>query len=163
MSGMSFLQSLFPVIRMNGSKNKKGPYTFNDDIFSSADNKKHKPLSTKLNLFPLWRDEIQKTIAKQTILRIYLLFTNEPKGPRFVECGIELDYEQFNSKAVYDALVKAFGKPAANKNKKEYVWLGKNNTVAVFKGREVAFATLDGLKIAESVDVPKQEKEDAGF
>lgn len=112
-----------------------------------------------------WHPRTQKTIAKQKVDFLYAYYTADPENPQLVEISMYLknpngDYEL---KPVYDALETAFGKPVTNRNGKEYIWLGANNTIVILNNRSVVFASLDGLEYAETIDVDIEEPEDTGF
>ena len=51
----------------------------------------------------------------------------------------------------------------ASRNGKEYIWLGANNTIVILNQKHVVFATLDGLKYAETIELDIEEPEDTGF
>ena len=134
-------------------KDKKVPYTYNYKVNSA--------LADGLQSQTLWSDKLCKTIAKQTIKNVSLLYTSDTKNPQLVEVCIWFDKDDgYDIKAVYDALVSAFGKPNASRKSKEYVWLGDNNTIAVLYNNDVVFATLDGLT---SIGTAPADIEDTGF
>ena len=134
-------------------KDKKVPYSYNYKVNSA--------LADGLQSQTLWSDKLCKTIAKQTIKNVSLLYTADTKNPQLVEVCIWFDKDDgYDMKAVYDALVSAFGKPNASRKSKEYVWLGNNNTIAVLYNNDVVFATLDGLT---SIGSAPADIEDTGF
>ena len=138
------------------SKDKKVPYKF-------SDSKKDTTITTKL--LKQWQNNVKKTIAKQQVERFYAYYTAEPDNPRLVEFLITLSKNdgKYDQKAIYNALKKAFGKPTTVRDGKEYIWLGKNNTIAILKQTNVVFATLDGLEYAETIELDFDEPEDTGF
>ena len=137
-------------------KSKAVPYTIKSG--------KATPLTEKLQLLTFSGHMIQKTIAQQELSWIHFLYTLEPQNPQLVECYIDFKAKKFDQKAVYNALVEKYGKPSETKDKKKvHVWLGDNNTIIVMRDRIVAFATIDGLTLADSFSLPKTEKDDTGF
>ena len=130
-------------------KDKKIPYRF---VFNEED-----ACMTSLLCATLWDNRLCKTIAKQSIKNVSLYY-NSADSPQLIEVCIWFDQDAgYDANAVYEALVTAYGKPAATRKYKkttEHVWTGGKNTIVIMYNNDVVFATLDGLtaKPAEMTD-----------
>ena len=128
----------------------------------AARSKKLEPITGKLYKLLLY-SPAQKTMflfdgqfAGLTVNFTNCYFTADPEDPRFVMFGIFFDRE-IEKKELVAALKEVFGEPAGIKFKGQcYIWMGANNTVAMlYCGvNELYLTTIDGLELAETVDVP---------
>lgn len=134
-------------------KDKKVPYRY---VF-----KKEDAFANNLLNQTVWDNGLCATIAKQTIKNVSFFYT-ATDNPQLIEVCIWFDKDAgYELKAVYDALVSAYGKPNASRYDKEYIWLGANNTIVILYNNDVVFATLDGLSFAGNTEPVKMK--DTGF
>ena len=128
----------------------------------TARSKQIEPITTKLYKLPLYshaqrrKSQFDGQFAGLNVNFTYCYFTADPEDPRFVMFGIYLDAEA-EKKDLVAALKEVFGEPAGIKCKKQcYIWLGANNTAAMlYCGvNELYLGSIDGLKLAESIEIP---------
>ena len=132
------------------------PYTFQSGKIT--------PVTSKLQRLKIPPAKLAQTIAGQTPSWLHLDFTAEPEKPRLVECCFSFKSGDYDEKAVYDALVQAYGEPDAVKDRNRIsIWLGDNNTIIVFRKKDLIFASLDGLTLAENVGLSGKETADTGL
>ena len=128
----------------------------------TARSKQFEPITRKLYKLPLY-SPAQKTMflfdgqfAGLTVNFTDCYFTADPEDPRFVMFRICFDQET-EKKELVAALKEVFGEPAGIKIKKQcYIWLGANNTAAMLycEINELYLGSIDGLKLAESIEIP---------
>lgn len=141
---------------LESNNDKKFPYAYNSNRYNA--------LSNNLKRIRLRADAIIKTIAKQEIHSITLQFWDDQGVLKLTECALDFNTDDTNAKSIYDALVKAYGKPKANKNKaQKAIWYGSNNTIILKSYSNVIYATLDGIKLSIESTPAEPEKEDSGF
>ncbi len=133
---------------------KECPYTYVSES--------HPTLTRKLQAIEIRK--LPKTIAKAKVSSFYLNFTADEGDRKLVECKLTFQRNKdYSWENIYNALKQAFGKETIVKDKYFYIWYGENNTIVIFNLSQsnVTFATIDGLKLAETVDVELPESKDA--
>lgn len=132
------------------------PYTFQSGRIS--------PVTSRLQRLKIAPAMLAETIAGQTPSWLHLDFTAEPEKPQLVECCFSFKSDGYDEKAVYNALVQAHGEPDVVKDKNRIsIWLGDKNTLILFRKKEIIYASLDGLALADTAGLPVEETADAGF
>ena len=128
----------------------------------TARSKQFEPITGKLYRLQLY-SQGQNTkflfdgqFAGLTVSFTNCYFTADPEDPRFVMFCIFFDRE-IGKKELVAALKEVFGEPAGIKSKGLcYIWLGANNTAAILHCgvNELYLGSIDGLKLAESIEIP---------
>ena len=132
------------------------PYTFQSGKIA--------PVTSRLQRLKVSPAMLAETIGDQTPSWLHLDFTAEPEKPRLVECCFSFKSNGYDEKAVYDALVQAYGEPDAVKDKNRIsIWLGDNNTIIIFRKKEIIYASLDGLALADTAGLPVEETASPDF
>ena len=132
------------------------PYTFQSGKIT--------PVTSRLQRLKISPAMLAETIAGQTSSWLHLDFTAEPDKPQLVECCFSFKSDGYDEKAVYDTLVQTYGEPDAVKDKNRIsIWLGDNNTIILFRKKEIVFASLDGLALADIAGLPVEETTDTDF
>ncbi len=142
-------------------EDKDYPYTYISE--------KNPTLTRKLQAVEIRK--LPKTIAGAKVSSFYLYFTPEAEDRQLVECKITFkDDKSYDRDKIIEALETAYGKRTTVKIKYVHLWVGVNNTIVIFnsKLKNVTFATIDGLNLAEAYDVEIPETsetvpEDTGF
>ncbi len=93
------------------------------------------------------------------IAGIILNFTSDKENRQLVECVVAMS-RGAKQEDVLAALKQTYGEPAVEK-RKQYIWLGANNTIMICckpnSQTYVVFATIDGLNLAETYDIQVPE------
>lgn len=132
------------------------PYTFQSGKIA--------PVTSRLQRLKISPAMLAETIAGQTPSWLHLDFTAEPEKPQLVECCFSFKSDGYDEKAVYDALVQTHGEPDVIKDKNRIsIWLGDNNTIILFRKKDIIYASLDGLALADIVGLPVEEPAGAGL
>ena len=141
---------------LESNNDKKFPYVYNSNRYNA--------LSNNVKRLRLRKEAILKTIAKQEINGITLQFWDDQGTLKLIECALSFVTDDTNAKSIYDALVKTYGKPKANKNKaQKALWYGGNSTIILKSYSNVIYATLDGINLSIESSPAEPEKEDSDF
>ncbi len=135
-----------------------------------------KRVSTKLRKLEIQGKNILKTIAKQEIAVIDLMFSVETGTLQLVEVAVHFNSGKNVKKELDSALQTAYGKPVTAKKAQAghgaTAWLGDENTFVIHYEGYVVFAKMNKLEAAGNIEKkviitptpkPTQEKEDTGF
>ena len=132
------------------------PYTFQSGKIA--------PVTSRLQRLKIPAAMLAETIAGQTPSWLHLDFTAEPEKPQLVECCFSFKSNDYDEKAVYDALVLSYGEPAVMKDKNRIsIWLGDHNTIIIFRKKEIIYASLDGLALADVAGLPVEDTAGTDF
>ncbi len=156
--------------------------TFGYSIFCNRINSKNrvpvpdKRVSTKLRKLEIQEKNILKTIAKQEITAIDLMFSVESGTLQLVEVAVHFKYSKNVKKELDSALQTAYGKPITAKKAQaghgSTAWPGDANTLVIHYDDYVVFAKMNKLEEAGNIEKkvtitptpkPTQEKEDTSF
>ncbi len=145
-----------PSYLETNNKDEEFPYAYNTN--------RNNAISPNLNRLSLRKSGIIKTIAKHEIFEIALSFWNDQGTFKLVECAISFETDDLESTSLFDALSKAYGKPAITKGKTDKaLWYGDKNTIVLKSYNYVIYATMDGLNLSIANLPPEPEKEDTDF
>ena len=120
--------------------------------YSYCDSKRYTPITKKLS--QIWvAAGIKGKIADKRISAMGFYFTMDEKNRQLVE--ILIGCRQASQDDILKTLEEAYGKATAERNNREYVWLGANNTIIIYHVKKscIVFATLDGLNQADAYDI----------